>query len=51
MVWKIRKNVVLSYSEIIFSDLPKCKCYSLLSKLAVEIKRSKIFGVNNDAQK
>ena len=51
MVWKIRKNMVLSYGEIIFFDLPKCKCYSLLSNLAVEIKRSEIFAVNNDAQK
>ena len=35
----------------IFIDLPKCQCYSLLSKLPMKIKKSEIFAVNNDPLK
>ena len=45
------QNIILSHEKQIFIYLRKFKCYSLLSKLLIKIKRSDFFTINNNMQK
>ena len=45
------KNIVLHIIKLIFIDLQKLKCHSLLFRLPVKNEKSEIFAVDNDTQK